>query len=96
MSAAHTATPWSYARIDEESAEWTACEIEGGGDFVSTMVCKEEDADFICRACNAHDDLMFIARTIAKFDEKEGLSPTALGYLIDRSLNAIAKARGAA
>jgi hypothetical protein len=51
-------------------------------------------AEEIAHRWNAHDDLVKLAELIKKLDEKEGLSPTALGYLRDKAVDAIAKAQG--
>lgn len=52
------------------------------------------NAEFIVRACNAYDDLMWIAEMLTKMDESEGLSPVALGLLRRRAVSAIKIAKG--
>ena len=96
MGAKHTATPWE---IDEYGT------IKAGKDRlllggISIPCCvgpamdeSKANAEFIVRACNAHEDLVRIAETLKSLDEKEGLSPADLGYLRDCALAALAAAK---
>lgn len=60
----HTATPWTVQRIDADDSGWTACEIVSGERFVATHVCNKDDAEFIVRACNAHEELQRMAELV--------------------------------
>jgi hypothetical protein len=50
---------------------------------------EQDNADFIVKACNAHEALVRIAEMLSKFDCKEGLSPEALTVLHNRSVAAL-------
>lgn len=59
MSAGHTPTPWS---IDPRNGDI----VSGPYNVTIPFACKDEDALFIVRAVNAHDELVEALRRLAR------------------------------
>jgi len=97
-TATHTPTPW-MVEADEDGVQ---CISHGGGrdgDIVTNIRYAdrrgEADAAFIVRACNAHDELVALARYI----EKLSSSPLQRDYVqpevVQMARAALAKAGAA-
>lgn len=92
MSAEHKKPPYTAVRIDPIDKEWTACEIMAGDDyFVATHICNQQDAEFIVRACNAHDDLVSALQEAVAVIERLRPEGNGMGTIV-RSNAALAKA----
>ena len=85
----HTSTPWQVSNFD-------AHQILGREGNVPVQICEYvgrlSDAEFIVRACNAHDDLLAALQSLT--DRARGLnqSASADGLI---NCNALAQARAA-
>jgi hypothetical protein len=96
----HTATPWEFSHNSASDQQHACIEIHGDGWKIAylqssgqvlggiTYEATEANAEFICRACNAHDAL------IAALQEIVTLAPT--GSLAQHKAHAALAAVGAA
>lgn len=93
----HAALPW---RVTEASEKKTREIVGADGSTVAKLTALDiQNAELIVRACNEHDalkrkmnGLVLLAELIKKLDDKDGLSSTALGYLRDKAIAALAAA----
>lgn len=94
MKTKHTPTPLTVI-YDEFEDQGNHCVIYdyGHGSVTIARVYKKENATFIVRTCNSHDELVS-ALALAKefFDDYCGDIPTKT--LSDKIDNALAKAKG--
>lgn len=89
--AEHTPTPWIY--IPNERFRpgtvliWTSrgpgygavAELSGPNPYPDTVALHEANAEFIVRACNAHDDLLSAAKDLLEAIRAEG----CVGWVFD-------------
>jgi hypothetical protein len=89
MGAKHTATPWSVAGTNSEG--WLR--ISQQEDLPVAHVRSSIDAEFIIRACNAHDDLVKSMTELKEAIEFTPLGVRAL-YALEKARVALDKAKG--
>lgn len=88
--------PWTFAGLDTESCctEMFIVESESKDAHIA-FVFEREHADFIIRACNAHDDLLTVCKQLlSRYDKSRGLEGASYWKdepLIERARAAIAK-----
>lgn len=97
----HTATPWEVheVRDDGEVISRGFCQVGGKG--INRGECyelfSEEDAEFIVRACNCHDELLAALKAmVASYDGlRDMLSSTVVLEKLKAADAAIQQATGA-
>lgn len=95
----HKATPYQVSGCMAGTKSIIVHGDENTFDPIIAEVCDAATAAFIVRACNEHaalkrkmNGLVLLAELIKKLDDKDGLSSTALGYLRDKAIAALAAA----
>lgn len=56
----HTPGPWYHSKLGNNADQWAI--IDNTGRTIGLSYHGEANAEFIVRACNAHDDLLAVAR----------------------------------
>lgn len=97
MSAQHTPTPWHDEIGAPGSASGLTVRDENGN--IIARVGSIDDAAFIVRACNAHDELRDLAEAIRNACEGDLIvnasQEDTVGVLLDAARAALAKAGAA-
>lgn len=70
----HTPTPWNLKHSRHHTYIQGHRKDEFGNNLDDIALVSAEDAEFIVRACNAHDDLLKLARYVA-FAVLPGIRP---------------------
>ena len=100
MNTKHTPTPWKW--IEGSDGEFSI-EAENDAKTLAMSIEKETDAAFIVLACNAHEELVELAKMVKETlglipafgdDLGEQISKAELGVLVNLAKKAIAKAKG--
>jgi hypothetical protein len=101
MTTSHTPTPWKWdgSVVDfdkEQEAPWMVTDYIPEGKrthdkilFGAIECSSEENAEFIIRACNAHDELIDFVKDVSEFD---GRNSTI--HLKEIAKELLAKAKG--
>jgi len=93
----HTETPWTLSEpqavhgIETYEIHWSA-----DGECVAEIVHGKDDAAFIVRACNAHDELVAALEALVRDYEEFDKYPTSDEHPLYAARNALAKAKGEA
>lgn len=89
----HTPTPWSINTVDDYASygKPTHMEIIHDGKYNKCFVFDKEDAEFIVRAVNSHEELLEAAKDMMKvIEELKGQAGIPKQYM--KLFNAIQKA----
>ena len=65
----HTPTPWTIEEVDQHILGYKQWELKGPNNIIATVALHKPDAEFIVRACNAHEDLVEACKRLLKFNE---------------------------
>jgi hypothetical protein len=82
--------PKNWTAKHYTSEEWPL--IKSDGIELECAGATREQAEEISTALNMHDGFVVFAELVTRLNEDEGLSPAALGYLIDRAKELLKKA----
>ena len=98
MNATHTPTPWQVtpdgrARVRLVHVETSLDNPHGAGlPICSIPTARQYDAAFIVRACNAHDELVEVARAFISFLDDDSQSDRRRIACYEAAKAALAKA----
>ena len=87
----HTATPWHIRKLPSgEKSNYIVSETEAR----VALGIEDGDAAFIVLACNAHDELVDLTRTLSQIVyTQNGNRHDDINALLERTSNALAKAQ---